>query len=123
TLAEDHAERLGAPGAHDAGDPDDLTRTDVEAHVLDPEAVGQVRDAQDYRCVAFDFGDLGARRETLGAAGDPADEVVAGVAAALEPAGDPPVLEHGDAVAEILDLGQPVAHVGDAHAGRREVAH
>src|SRR5207253_5585 len=44
---EDVHEELGAPGAHEAADPEDLTSTDVEGDALEhPLAVVRTRDRQ-----------------------------------------------------------------------------
>ncbi len=117
--AKDRPGDLGAPGAHETGEAEDLAAAQFEADVLEDPLAGQALRPQQYLA----GGHRGARREFLvEGAPDHArhDGVDTGVGKAL--GGDvATVAQDGHPVDDVAHLVQPVGDVEHADAARLEV--
>jgi hypothetical protein len=120
--AVDGLEDLRAPRADEAGQADDLTRPDAEADVLECAAQAQALDLE--QRLAGGRGRLPRREDVLdGPPGHEGDDLTGRRLPGREPGGHrPPVLEDGDAVADLADLLEAVRDVDDGDVVRREVA-
>ena len=117
--AEDGLEQLGAAGALEPGDADDLAGAQGEVDAVDVPVAGAAQ-------LEPGLADLGARElgrgRTTRSAGPTISRTSVGV---VELAGGPggdlaAVLEDGDRVAEVEDLLEPVGDVEDRDAARGE---
>jgi hypothetical protein len=121
--AVDGLQDLRAARADEPGQAEDLPGPDGEGHPVEAAGQPEVLDLQqrgDRR-----VGQLAARREDVldGAAGHQRDHLAGGGAGRRQPGGDgAAVLEHGDPVADLTDLLQPVGDVDDGDAAGGEVA-
>ena len=119
--AEDRLEQLGAAGALEPGDADDLAGAQGEVDAVDVPVAGAAQ-------LEPRLADLGAGRPGRGRT----DEIERPTISRTRPASSSSaagcggdllaVLEHGDRVAEVEDLLEPVGDVDDGDAARGEAA-
>ena len=119
--AEERLDELGATGALQAGDADDLAGAQLEVDVVDVAVAG----AAQLEARLAEHGALLGLGEVRGdRAADHAAHQLVGVELRGRAARDErAVLQHGDGVAEVEDLLQPVRDVEDRDAARLEAAH